>query len=561
MKRIFFLLATIVGDMVAVSAQNQMPVPPLVSGPSIDLHYQNATVQFFPGIETATLGYNGAFLGPTIELVKGEEIQLNVFNESDDTTSVHWHGLHVAANDDGGPHQPILPGESWTAEFMVMDDAATYLYHPHTHMKTGKQFTLGAAGFIIVRDEEEAALDIPHTYGVDDFPVVIQTKTFNEQKQLEWLMENTADNEVLTNGVLNAYVELPAQVVRLRLLNGSNEKNINLGFDNGMNCFQIAGDNSLLNNKVELSRVMLSVAERAEVLVNLTALEGEVFHLISYGSEIPLGVSGGPMPMGMVMLPSILDEVDYQVLEIHVVAPTENPITTIPPNPINDLVPYSVNDVDQIREILMTGGMMGQPFTFDGVEFDMDVINYEIPLGHIEKWNLSNMSMMAHPFHLHGTHFYVVSRDDAPPPANETGKKDVVLVYPMENVEVIAHFTDFPDPDMPYMYHCHILHHEDHGMMGQYVLVDTTSSVESEESNIYSAFPNPVAAGEILKFNSINPGVGATVSMYDAGGRLIERQEVVQWPMEMRAPATSGMIEVVFVAGNSVSRMKIFCVD
>ena len=148
-------------------AQTSIPIPDTLEGNVIDLTLKHGTKEFFPGIATQTIGYNGNFLGPTIILQKGQQVTLNLHNQLGDTTTTHWHGLHVAPANDGSPHNPVMDGETWSPSFTVMDKAATYWYHPHLHGKTLSQVVKGASGFIIIRDPEEAALNLPRTYGVE----------------------------------------------------------------------------------------------------------------------------------------------------------------------------------------------------------------------------------------------------------------------------------------------------------------------------------------------------------------------------------------------------------
>ncbi len=158
---------------VKTHSQTTIPIPPALEGTTFDLTLQHGVREFFLGTQTTTIGYNGSYLGPTLVLEKGQTVTLHVNNKLGDTTTTHWHGLHVAAKNDGSPHTPIMADETWSPNFEVMDNAATYWYHPHLHGKTLNQVVKGAAGLIIVRDNEEAALNLPRTYGVDDVPLVL----------------------------------------------------------------------------------------------------------------------------------------------------------------------------------------------------------------------------------------------------------------------------------------------------------------------------------------------------------------------------------------------------
>jgi FtsP/CotA-like multicopper oxidase with cupredoxin domain len=116
-------------------------------------------------------------------------------------------------------------------------------------------------------------------------------------------------------------------------------------------------------------------------------------------------------------------------------------------------------------------GMMGGGMSINGAAMDMNVINERVPVGQWEIWEIANASMMAHPFHIHNAQFRVIDRDGRAPPPLETGLKDTVIVNPREQVRLLLRFEEHTDPDLPYMYHCHILEHEDAGMMGQFVVV------------------------------------------------------------------------------------------
>ena len=148
-----------------------------------DLEMSPGTTQFFPGVDTATSGYNGSYLGPTLEMRTGEEVQLNVTNHlGGRETTTHWHGLHVPAAMDGGPHQSIDEDATWEARFAILNRASTFWYHPHPHAMggamdpggTAQQVYEGLAGMFVVRDDESDALALPDTYGVDEFPLILQ---------------------------------------------------------------------------------------------------------------------------------------------------------------------------------------------------------------------------------------------------------------------------------------------------------------------------------------------------------------------------------------------------
>lgn len=496
--------------------QTTILIPETLAGDVIDLTLQNGTREFYPGVATKTIGYNGNFLGPTIILNQGQPVTLNLHNQLGDTTTTHWHGLHVAPRNDGSPHNPVMDGSTWSPSFTVMDKAATYWYHPHLHGKTLNQVVKGAAGFIIVRDQEEAALNLPRTYGVDDVPLVFQWKTFDAAKQIVEMDE--ADNEVLVNGTLNGALDLPAQVVRLRLLNGSSHRFFDFGFADNRPFKQIGSDDGLLDAPVSMTRLILGSGERAEILVDLSGMQGSTLKLRQYGTQLPQGYPGGTMMMGGMMGPK--DNTDFDLLTIHVVALTANAVTTIP-------AALTTNTAWlQTGASTRSFGLSAQPmmsmtnFFINGLKFDMETVNFTTQVGKTEIWNITNQTMMAHPFHIHGMHFYVLAVNGATPPANLRGRKDVVVVPPMNgSVKLILRYEDFSDTDMPYMYHCHILSHEDTGMMGQFLV--TSPATPTEEASLDA--PCPICINSVPMPLGIDPSKIGHTDIFDISGRLMQR--------------------------------------
>jgi blue copper oxidase len=502
MKNAIALIAILINQLAFAQVQNWIAIPATLSGSEIDLDFHVDSVQMFPGIKTQTLSFNQyAYLGPTIILNKGEDVQINVENNMDDTTNIHWHGLHVSPENDGGPHTMVMQGDTWSPQFTVLNEAGTYWYHPHFHGKTGAQVLRGASGFIIVRDQNESALSLPRSYGVDDFPIVVQSIQYDNMNQPMPL--GMQDSTIFVNGSRANYgheanLNIPAQMVRFRLLNGSGERTFNFGFTNNMSFKIIASDGGLLNAPVNATRIRIAPGERYEIVVDASDMEGESFELMSYASELETGIQGGPtMDMGGQGPPmdSPTNGIDFDILSLHVIAPTPDAVTSISSN-LNSLSPFVENTANFTRNITMNAPnamSMDGPFTFNGESFDMEVINHEIPLNNIEIWEVTNQTMVAHPFHIHDVPFYILDRDGNIPPVYERGKKDVVLVKSMETVRFITKFETFSDTITPYVYHCHILMHEDDGMMGQFIVSPTSTNVSNEDdlSSLISVYPNP----------------------------------------------------------------------
>jgi FtsP/CotA-like multicopper oxidase with cupredoxin domain len=440
-----------------------LPIPPLLElqpGAPATLTARVGATEFFPGKPSPTAGYNGSLLGPTLRVRSGDEVALEVRNELPEATTVHWHGLLVPAAADGGPHDPIEPGASWKAVLPVRQPASTCWYHPHPHGRTGLQVYGGLAGMLIVTDREEQALGLPSRYGVDDLPLLLQDKVFDRDQRLIYprgpmaLMHGVHGNTLLVNGVRAPRAAVPAGLVRLRLLNGANARVYDLAFEDGRSFHWIACDGGLLREPVPLQRLPLAPAQRAEILVDFS--DGQVALLVN---RTPAAVQ----PL------------------LHFAPAGERRPTALPRKLASWQTP-SREAVAQRRRLTMTTGMEGMggmqgmhgmpmPHGFDGKPFDMARIDQRVKLGDVEVWEVSALPGMMmdqpHPFHMHGVHFEVLRRDGQPPGPLDAGRRDTVLVQ--EAVELLVHFTQ-PAPRVPFMYHCHILEHEDAGMMGQFTV-------------------------------------------------------------------------------------------
>ena len=469
---------------------NAFNLPPVLNGPVYNLNMQNGTRQFNPGITSNTKGFNGNILGPTLIMQAGQRAYLNVTNSIGEETTVHWHGLHVAPENDGGPHTVIDPNTTWTPNFTVLDKAGTYWYHPHAHLLTSKHVLQGLAGLIIVKDEEEAALNLPRTYGVDDFPLIIQTKAIDAAGKI--LFEETGpnlDSNLMVNAVKNSQLNVPKQMVRFRILNASNQRVFNLGLSNNGIFHHIATDGGLKATSTQLTRLRLAPGERGEIIIPFGSYTvGTKLQLMSYGNELPSGIWGATVPWinstnsAPGYNPNYMNGAAYTVLRFSVTATTANAVITTPPLNLSSDTPIPEDQARSTKDkYLFSGGGQGtgvkigaSPEFFRADAFDMSVIDDFIPLDRTEIWTLHGAKDQYHPFHIHDIQFYILDRKDSlgniiPLTSNEIGRKDVVHVGPKETVRFITKFDDFWS-DVPYMYHCHITVHEDKGMMKQFVV-------------------------------------------------------------------------------------------
>ncbi len=517
-------------------AQNQILIPSTLSGTDISLTLQNGTFQFFNGINTTTMGVNGNILGPTLILNKGDFVDFKVNNQIGETTTIHWHGMHVSPENDGGPHTAIPTNTIWNPKFTILDKASTYWYHPHLHEKTNEHVSKGIAGMIIVRDNEEAALILPRTYGIDDFPIVIQTKDFDTNKEI--IVPSNSDDIVMVNATIDAALNVPAQVIRFRLLNGSSMRVFNIGLDSNKNFYQIASDGGLLSEPANLTRLQLAPGERAEILVNFSGMQGERINMKSYASEFPNGIYGAANPgMGAGLVldgynPNPINGTDFNIMQFDIVGKNSTPISTIPSKLVN-LTKIAEADSNITRELTMTAATTGPDqlngdFLINNVSFNLNVINYEIPIDNIEIWSIRNQSAIAHPFHIHDVQFFILDRNGVAPVASELGRKDVILVKPQETVRFITKFDDFSSATVPFMYHCHMLYHEDRGMMGQFLVLDNTASVgENFLNSKLSIQPNPISEG-VFKLKYDGDLIIENIQIFDALGRTVKKIERIE---------------------------------
>ncbi|MCK4267703.1 MAG: multicopper oxidase domain-containing protein, partial [Actinomycetia bacterium] len=201
---------------------------------------------------------------------------MRVNNALDESTTVHWHGLHVAGPSDGGPHQVIAPGKSWRPSFNIVQEAATLWYHPHPKGQTGRQVYRGLAGFFIIDDDRSLDLNLPNKYGENDIPLVIQDRKFTTDGQLEYetsfifSRNGMFGDEILVNGEINPTLKVGTAKIRLRVLNGSNTRIYNLSLSDRSNFVQIASDGGFLNRPVKLRSLEISPGERAEIVIDFS---------------------------------------------------------------------------------------------------------------------------------------------------------------------------------------------------------------------------------------------------------------------------------------------------
>ncbi len=442
------------GNAAPLTYTNRLRLPPLLE-PEADgdgvrrfaLTLQTGMTEFFAGKPAATWGFNGSYLGPTLRARKGDRVAMKVTNQLPESTTVHWHGMRLPAVMDGGPHQTIEPKATWTPEWKIEQSATTLWYHPHPHGATSMHVYRGLAGMFIIDDAEADGLSLPSSYGVDDFPIIVQDKTIEANGTLSEDTRPTfgiMGNHILVNGTYDPFLEVTTSRVRLRILNASNARTYHLGFSDGRPFHVIGTDSGMLRKPVQTDRVLLSPAERADVVVEFAT-----------GDEVVLQSSSGD---------DDIDEGDFNLLKIRAAGRLK--ASPALPGKLTAAAPIAASPGARVRRFTLNG--------HDAVnkrEMDMSRIDEVIPAGALEIWEIEN-TVYAHNFHIHEAAFRVLSIDGKAPPAYADGPKDTVYIPPKATARLAVQFGRHTDPVMPYMFHCHILRHEDEGMMGQFVVVE-----------------------------------------------------------------------------------------
>lgn len=428
-----------------------LPIPillePSVSdGQSSTYHItvQRGTTNFIKELQTPTLGYNGSYLGPVIKLSRGEEVTMQVKNNLSVDTSIHWHGLEVEGSSDGGPHQVISAGSTWQPTFTINQPASTLWFHPHVIGRTATQVYYGLAGMIIVEDDHSKSLNLPDEYGVNDIPLIIQDRSFNQDGSLRYtnnMMDGATGQYILVNGAITPTLNVSSIKMRFRILNGANASHFNVRLEDNHEFVQIASDGGFLEKPVLMNSLFISPGERAEIIID--------FSTYQKGQKVRL-LSNKKVMMSFVVSDDGLDE-------------------TMIPNELATIERFDESLVKTIRTIELDG--MGHMVTINGRQFDMHRIDERVKLNDLEMWEITSirsmmMGSLGHPFHIHGTQFQILSRNGQEPEANEQGWKDTVFVGSGETVKILVQFKYRGT----FMYHCHILEHEEAGMMGQLIV-------------------------------------------------------------------------------------------
>ena len=408
-----------------------------------------ARLSLVEGTTTEVYAYNGTVPGPMLEFMEGDEVVVRFRNDLPEETTVHWHGLHLPFDADGSPFHPVAPGATYEYRFTIRPGAAgTYWYHPHPNHSTGPQVARGLYGGIIVR-----APDDPLPATLTERLLILSDNRFLPDGSLDLPerhshqgnidFENGREGNVLfVNGDVMPTLEIrPGEVQRWRIINASAGRYYRLAMP-GHELVQVGTDGGLFERPVTVAEVLLATAERVELLVR----GGEpgssaVLQALPYNRYIP---QTRPADWN----------VPRDLLTLHTTAgPPAAPVTI--PARLRHVPALDTTEATATRVMVFSQGFI------NGQLMDMDRVDVSSTLGATEIWQVENIVGMDHPFHLHGYQFQVIDRDGVPEPF--PAWKDTVNVPRKSVVRFIVRYDNYPGK---WMFHCHILDHEDHGMMG-----------------------------------------------------------------------------------------------
>lgn len=482
-----------------------LPIPPELRADAqgeIAITAQPGQMRFKPGVTTPTYGFNGPFLGPAVRVKRGESPVMRVTNRLPEETTMHWHGLIIPGADDGGPYRIIDPGTTWSVKLAIDQPAATLWFHPHIYPVTAELVIKGLAGLFIIDDEESAALPLPNTWGVDDIPVVLQDRRFDADGRFFHRFNTIAiaagyvGDTMLVNGAVDPVARTAKGWLRLRILNGSNARNYELGLTGDRPFHVIATDGGLLEAPVTLTRLPIAAGERYDIMVD--ARDGRPFDLLSHPVAHQAIMRLPPFDAALPLMSVQPDgaETDARLPDRLATLPA---LPAVLPPVSQGLVMQMYRDTEAMKAMRATGlmemaksgrtdpavvarvvaaitqepalplkaqltanGINGRPFSF--VE-----PGFKAPIDTDLVWSISEETdTMLHPVHIHGCQFRVINRDGSAPPAYMAGWKDTVPIENGGSAEIHVRFPCKASEDNPYMAHCHNLEHEDSGMMTEF---------------------------------------------------------------------------------------------
>ncbi len=481
----------------------RLPIPLELTGSNLTIPIKPADIRVLPGRKTRMWTYGGTFPGPTIRRPSGERTTVTFKHRlpaKAGDLSVHLHGAHTRSNDDGQPggltrFQPrslycdispdlserasgndllIKPGKNRTYRHDFTEDgaderAAMHWYHDHRLDRTGENVWRGLAGMWITEDEVDLALPLPR--GERDLSLMIADRDLNSKNQLkDPFAKLTPPNDgaqgkhVLVNGAVLPFHEVSAQRHRVRILNASNFRAYNFFFEGPQAppMSQIATESGLMPQALSRDKVLIGPGERVELIIDFAAAQGETLVLRSgprQGGENALGSKpyNGPVMQFRVQDEALPDETaEAQDLDL-------------PPLPAWTQTVSAASPVDFRWNV--SGNFTGGPWEINGKTFNPSRVETTPALGSVVVWKISNNTSVAHMMHPHHTDWYTVKRAPGPGtvPPEENCLKETFFLDPFESITIAGKLSDYTGK---FVMHCHMLDHEDHGLMSQFEVVE-----------------------------------------------------------------------------------------
>ncbi|SEM92302.1 multicopper oxidase family protein [Paenibacillus sp. OV219] len=502
---------------------DELPIPPVLKPrwkDRIQTYYEVNMSEFKQSLhselnDTTVWGYEGSYPGPTIEVESGEKVFIKWNNNLPDKhllpidyslhgahkdvpevrTVVHVHGACVEWESDGYPEAWFTNGFKQVGRYFKKQiyrydncsPACTLWYHDHTIGITRLNVYAGLAGFFLIRDQRERSFNLPS--GKYEIPLIIQDKTLNEDGSLYYPtqpnppvpeLETSVSPQFigetnLVNGKVHPYLNVEPRKYRFRMLNGANTRFFRMMLDSGQLMYVIATDGGLMQHPVGVTEMMLSPAERADVIIDFTNLAGKHINLTN---DAPT-----PFPSGVPV-----DENTSVVMQFRVVLPLSTIDTSVIPAMMVAMPKLNEQAADKTRYLPFRKDLdrFGRPYMLlDNKPWDAP-ISENPALGSIEIWYLINVSPDSHPIHLHLVDFQIIDRRDIdadkfakegilqftgaaiPPQPHEQGWKDTIQANPNQVTRIIMRFGPYTGL---YVWHCHVLEHEDNEMMRPFIVI------------------------------------------------------------------------------------------
>jgi FtsP/CotA-like multicopper oxidase with cupredoxin domain len=439
-----------------------LAIPQERTSPDISITAEEADVPIFAGTPTRMWTYNGTFPGPTIRRPTGKLTRVAFTNNlpaAVGSLSFHNHGNHSSPENDGQPTTFLVaPGASRTYYYYGLEGGKNergtmQWYHDHRDGVTGRNVWMGLAGLYIIDDPAD-----PQTLpaGDQDVPLVLGDRSFDANNQLSYQLQSNGvtGDHILVNGVPQPFFEVADRKYRFRILNGSNIRNYQLELSNGQAMQQIGTESGLLPAPVSRQSILLSPAERVDVVVDFAGMLGQQ----------------------IVLRNSLENGALSQLMQFRV---TRDEIDT-------SSVPASLRPVENIGTPTVTRtfefARAGGQWTINGQPFDPNRVDAQPVLGTTERWILRNAGGWDHTIHIHDVDHQLISRNGQPPTPDELTKESWYIGGGQE-IEVKLKFTDNVGR---YVFHCHVLEHEDDAMMGQFEVVPASGAP--------TPYPRPASA-------------------------------------------------------------------